>query len=68
MYKTFVSALIPALAIARGTGDGTSRENSRTNWLINGVESSSTATYLHLHTWNELAVDGTWEWHGDLSA
>ena len=68
MFRSFASTLIPALAVARGTDDGTSRENAHTNWLVKGEESNGDNTYVQLHTWIEEGDDGVWEWRGDISA
>ena len=36
MYKNFAASLIPAIVVARGTGDGSSFDNAAETWLIPG--------------------------------
>jgi len=56
MFKqTFVSSLLFAAALARGTGDGTSSENATEVYMI-GNNTNNVDTYVN--TWNELGADG----------
>ena len=59
MYKNFAASLLPAIVVARGTGDGSSIDNAAETWLIPG--------WLMLASYNQFnpaaAVD---EFHGDL--
>ena len=50
-----LSALLPALALARGTDDGSSRDNAFSSYVINKDE-----TRLDFHVWNEY--DSTHGW------
>ena len=36
MYKNFAASLIPAIVVARGNGDGSSKDNASEVWLIPG--------------------------------
>ena len=56
MFKAaFVTSLLTAATFARGTGDGSSKENATESYLI-GNEGNNVRTYVH--HWNELAADG----------
>jgi len=62
MFKTFSAALLAAVSVAKGTGDGSSRENAVTTELI-----SDAKVGLTLHSYNSQNGD-TLELHGDLAA
>ena len=67
MFKAaFISSLLSVAALSRGTGDGTSSENAKEQWLI-GAKGNNVSTYVN--TWNELAADGTTKTiHGETIA
>ena len=60
MFKTFSAAILAAVAVARGTGDGTSQANAEETQLIDDAKAS-----LTLFSYNANNA-GTQEIHGDL--
>ena len=59
MYRNFAASMILAIAVARGTRDGSSMENAAEIWLIPNL--------LKLETYNQLnQISMADEFHGDL--
>lgn len=66
MSNSFIKALLPALALARGLKDGTSYENAS---VLEGVDPSNNLSKLRteLQHWNE-EVGGSYVLHGETVA
>ena len=60
MFKSFLLAILPAIALARGDNDGSSSANAREVELFSGDRG-----VLTLYTYNKEG-DGEDEFHGDL--
>ncbi len=56
-----LSALLPALALSRGTEDGSSRENAFSSYVINAQESR-----VDFHAWNVYDQTEGWQLHADI--
>lgn len=69
MFKSFAAALIPAIIVAKGTGDGTSQDNALTIELMNvPIDLSSKGSKVFtLNTYNKREVNGVDEFHGDTN-
>lgn len=62
MYKSFALAALPAIALARGLGDGTSQANCHETTLV--TSDAGNLTVCTYNSWN--SADETNEFHGDL--
>lgn len=62
MFKSFALAALPAIALARGDGDGTSQANCHETVLV--TSDAGNLTVCTYNSWN--SADETNEFHGDL--
>ena len=57
MFTSLIKSLLPVVAVARGTGDGSDSANAS---VLGGVDPGSNQSKLHteMQYWNELDADG----------